>query len=311
MRKHALTALALVAASGASAQTFSLDDNPSRVDLDVLRHRILGGRPVRSLSAGCCRDGSGLRPSLITVSGGVCRCRPAHGGPVDPGRADPRHGFARREVPRRGEPDHDIYHPEVSREMNIRFSVDRATRGLPGTPLASEFANDQHPGISTSPSASTGTPVSLWARSGQGLRGALPTAAPAGVASARSTSARADARSRPGTFIGPGLPAPMIAPGRHDNVDAFNILPDPMMDIDGDGKNDRDSYFSIPPTEALARVSRLRISLPSPRARARVSRLRGRRLRCWGSTCSACLPTPNSGNSATISTGSWSGILAN
>ena len=51
-------------------------------------------------------------------------------------------------------------------------------------------------------------------------------------------------------------PAPPIAPGEHDNIDAYNVLPDPNLDIDGDLITDHDYFFSVPPAQAfLAGVS--------------------------------------------------------
>ncbi|MFI4893378.1 MAG: GC-type dockerin domain-anchored protein [Phycisphaerales bacterium JB058] len=258
MRKHALTALALVAASGASAQTFSLDDNPSAPLTSTFYGIGFSAEDPFGLFLPAVVAGRiGPSPSLITVSGvgyvdaDLLTVDPSI--PAEPilDMASPGGKYLDAVSQ-----DHDIYHPEVSREMNIRFSVDRATRGLPGTPLASEFANDQHPGDIYISERLFRNPGFFVGTLGAGpFAGALPTAAPA-AGSHRleidESALRLTPGLGPGTFIGPGLPAPMIAPGRHDNVDAFNILPDPMMDIDGDGKNDRDSYFSIPPTEALA-----------------------------------------------------------
>lgn len=258
MRKHALTALALVAASGASAQTFSLDDNPS----GPLTSAFYGigfsaedpfGLFLPPVAAGRI----GPSPTLITVSGithvdgTLLTVDPAI--PAEPVLDMPSPGGTYLDAVSQ---DHEIYYPEVSREVNIRFSVDRATRGLPGTPLASEFANNQHPGDIYISERTFRNPGFFVGTLGAGpFAGALPTAMPA-MGTHRLEFDESALHLTPGlgvgNFIGPGLPAPMIVPGRHDNVDAFNILPDPMMDLDGDNKNDRDSFFSIPPAQAMA-----------------------------------------------------------
>ena len=258
MRNCALTALAIVAASGASSQTFSLDDNPSA----PLTSAFFGigfsaedpfGMFLPPVGAGRI----GPSPSLITVSGV---------GFVDADLLTVNAATPSEPVLDMASPagtyldalsqDHEIYFPEASREMNIRFSVDRATRGVPGTPLASEFANNQHPGdIYISDRKFINPGVFVGTLGGGPFAGALPTAV-AAMGSHRLEFDESALHLTPGlgagTFIGPGLPAPAINPGKHDNVDAFNILPDPVMDTDGDGKNNRDSFFSIPPAEAMA-----------------------------------------------------------
>lgn len=258
MRKHAMTAAAILAASGASAQTFSLDDNPSGPLTSAFYGIGFSAEDPFGLFLPPVPAGRiGPSPTLITVSGvtyvdaDLLTVVPAI--PAEPvlDMASPA-GTYLDAVSQ----DHEIYYPEVSPEMNIRFSVDRATNGLPGTPLAGEFAVNQQPGdIYLSDRLFKNPGIYVGTLGAGPFGGVLPTAAPAPGShhlEFDESMLHLTAGMGPGTFVGPGLPAPMFAPGRHDNVDAYNVMPDPVMDVDGDGKNDRDSFFSIPPAEAMA-----------------------------------------------------------
>ena len=258
MRKYALTALALVAASGASAQTFSLDDNPSMPLTSAFYPGLFSAEDPFGLFLPAVPAGRiGPSPTLITMSGvtytdgDLLRMGPAALPEPVLDMASPA-GTYLDAVSQ----DHEDYYPEVSQEVNIRFSVDRATTGLPGSPLAGQFAFNQQAGDIYISERMFRNPGFFVGTLGAGpFAGVLPTAVPvAGTHRLEFDESvfKLTAGLGAGTFIGPGMLAPPHVPGRHDNVDAFNMLPDSVMDTDGDGKNNRDSYFSIPPGEAAA-----------------------------------------------------------
>ena len=258
MSKNAMTILALLAASGASAQTFSLDDNPSAPLTSAFYPGFFSAEDPFGLFLPAVAAGRiGPSPTLITVSGVTFTdgdlLRPGPAALLEPvlDMASPA-GTYLDAISQ----DHEIYFPEVSREMNIRFSVDRATTGLPGTPLSIEFGFNQQAGDIYISEMLFPNPGIFVGTLGAGpFAGFLPTAMP--VAGPHrlefdESKLKLTAGLGAGTFIGPGMLAPLHAPGRHDNVDALNLLPLPAMDTDGDGKNDIDSFFSIPPGEAAA-----------------------------------------------------------
>ncbi len=258
MRKHAMTALALLAASGASAQTFSLDDNPSMPLTSAFYPGLFSAEDPFGLFLPPVPAGRiGPSPTLITVSGITYTdgdlLTVVAAIPTEPvlDMASPAGSYLDAVSQ-----DHEIYYPEVSPEMNMRFSVDRATTGLPGTPLSIEFGSNQQPGDIYISERLYRNPGFFVGTLGAGpFAGVLPTAVLAPgmhMLEVDESMLHLTAGLGPGAFIGPGLPAPMIVPGRHDNVDAYNVLPAPVMDADGDGTNDIDSFFSIPPGEAAA-----------------------------------------------------------
>ncbi|GAB5497081.1 MAG: hypothetical protein Phyf2KO_21610 [Phycisphaerales bacterium] len=259
MKKHALAALAMMIASGASAQTFSLDDNPSAPLTSAFYPGLFSaedpfGLFLPSVAAGLI----GPSPSLITVSGitytdgDLLTVVPAF--PAEPvlDVMAPLGSYLDAVSQ-----DHEIFHAEVSPGMNIRFSVDRATTGLPGTPLATEFGFNQQPGdIYISEMLFPNPGIFVGSLGAGPFSGLLPTAA-AGVPGPHfleidESGLNLTAGLGPGGFLPPAVPAPQIRRGSHDNVDAYNVLPDKTMDVDGDGINDRDYFFSINPGDASA-----------------------------------------------------------
>lgn len=258
MNKHAMTILALLAASGASAQTFSLDDRPSAPLTSAFYPGLFSAEDPFGLGLPAVAAGRiGPSPTLITVSGVTYTdgdlLRPGPAALLEPelDMASPAGSYLDAISQ-----DHEIYFPEVTREVNIRFSVDRATTGLPGTPLADQFARNQQAGDIYISELLFPNPGIFVGTLGAGpFAGFLPTAMP--VAGPHrleidESALKLTAGLGAGTFIGPGMLAPVHMPGTHDNVDALNMLPLPVMDVDGDGKNDIDSFFSIPPGEAAA-----------------------------------------------------------
>jgi hypothetical protein len=258
MKKQTMTALALMMASGASAQTFSLDDNPSAPMTSAFYPGLFSAEDPFGLFLPAVPAGRiGPSPSLITVSGITY---------VDGSLLTVVAAFPAEPVLDIAAPagtylnaisqDHEIFHAEVSQGMNIRFSVDRATTGLPGTPLMTEFGFNQQPGdiyiterLFVNPGVFVGTlPPGPFG-------GVLPTAvAGPGMHFLEYDESKLNltAGLGAGAFIPDGMPAPIIVPGRHDNVDAYNVLPDPVMDLDGDGIDDHDSFMSMNPGDASA-----------------------------------------------------------
>ncbi|MEO0630757.1 MAG: GC-type dockerin domain-anchored protein, partial [Planctomycetota bacterium] len=148
--------------------------------------------------------------------------------------------------------DHDIFNPDVSEGMNVRFSVDRATSGLPATDLEKQFTLNQQPGdIYVSEELFPNPGFFVGSLGGGGFVGLLPTAAVGAPGNHFLEIDEVDL----GLIAGVPTPAddlaPPIAPGEHDNVDAYNVLPDPNLDLDGDGITETDYYFSVPPASAF------------------------------------------------------------
>ncbi|MEM1072373.1 MAG: GC-type dockerin domain-anchored protein [Planctomycetota bacterium] len=258
-----IAAMLAAAAGQASAQTFSLDDNP---DMPLTSAGFAGlysaedpfGLFLLPVPLGLI----GPSPTLVTVSGNVF----VDGDllTINPtGAPEPVLDV----VTPAGEyldavsADHEIFNVEDSEEMHIRFSVDRATTGLPGTDLEKQNSLNQQPGdIYISERRFVNPGIFVGTLGGPGFAGVLPTAAAGAPGSHVLELDESDlwltAGLGPGSFVSDGALAPPIAPGEHDNVDAYNVLPAPTLDANGDLLTDIDYFFSIPPAEAfLAGVS--------------------------------------------------------
>jgi hypothetical protein len=251
-----LTAL-LLAAGSASGQSFSLDDNPDAPLTSPPFAGLFSAEDPFGLMLPAVPMGRiGPSPTLITPSGVTF---------ID--------GDILNTVPMLGEPVIDVFSPsrgyldalssdkeritpDQSQTLNIRFSVDRATTGLPGTPLAGQAGLRQQPGDIYLSLRGFPHPGFFVGTLGAGpFAGLLPTAVIGAPGMHRlefdESSLFLTAGMGPGVFVPPGMPAPAITPGSHDNVDALNIDPDPRLDRDGDGVTDEEIYFSINPAEAF------------------------------------------------------------
>lgn len=271
MKRHALSALALLMASGASAQTFSLDDLPTAPLTSAVYPGLFSAEDPFGLVLPAVVAGRvGPSPSLVTASGiahvdgDLLKVDPAF--PMEP-VLDIRTpaGTYLDAVSQ----DHERFHADVSGGMNIRFSVDRATTGLPGTPLDAEYMFNQQPGdIYVSEDLFPNPGIFVGTLGGGPFAGALPTAALAPgthFLEIDESMLNLTAGMLPGMFTPPGVPANPIGRGTHDNVDAYSVLPEKTMDIDGDRVTDIDSFMSMPPGEAFAMGFSAADILPIPK----------------------------------------------
>lgn len=148
--------------------------------------------------------------------------------------------------------NHAKYSPSVWPVVRLRFSIDRVTGGLPGSASAAQFGNNQQPGdiydstqIFRHPCTFVGTLNSTtpyW--------GILPTAGVGGSNVLAFNQSFFGLRTG-GLIVGPGVVAPAIGQGTHDNIDAYNDLPTPNLDTDGDGLTNFDFYYSTYPAEVV------------------------------------------------------------
>jgi hypothetical protein len=256
LRTTAVTLSLILAAGAATAQTFSLDDNPDAPLTSAAFAGLFSAEDPFGLFLPPTVLGLiGPSPSLITATGltftdgDILTIGPAIGSPVlDVVR--PRGTYLNALSA-----DHERYNAEVSREMNIRFSVDRATTGVPGSPLAVEAGFDQQPADIYLSDRLFPNPGIFVGTLGAGpFAGVLPTAAPVfggHMLEIDESMLLLTAGLGAGVFIPPMVAAPMIMPGTHDNVDAYNVLPERSLDVDGDLITDIDYFFSVPPAEAV------------------------------------------------------------
>jgi len=258
--KTFLTALALAATAGmASAQSFSLDDNPDMP---------LNSAPFAGLYSA--EDPFGL--FLPPVPAGLIGPSPSLAGGIGiaftdgdilkPGTAASPFPVLDVVPPYRSylnalSADHERFGLEQNEEISIRFSVDRATKGVAGSALESENSFNQQPGDIYQSEKNFPHPGFFAGTLGPGpFAGELPTASAGAVASNTLDIDESDlsltAGNGPGTLVGPGIPVPPITKGRHDNVDAFNDMPVPFsnLDLNNDLITDTDYFYSIPPAQA-------------------------------------------------------------
>ncbi len=252
MNRTMSTALTLTIATGSvSAQSFSLDDNPSAPLTSAPFAGLFSAEDPFGLFLPPVVAGLvGPSPSLINplsayTDGDILRFP---GGPFPTLDVVPPAGTYLNAL----SADHERFHPDVSQEMNIRFSVDRATDGLLGTDLAKQFSLNQQPGdIFVSERLFPNPGVFVGSLGGGGFVGLLPTAAPGAPGMNLLEIDELDLGLVAGVPTPSIDPAPPIAPGEHDNVDAYNVLPDPNLDLDGDAITEIDYFFSIPPASAF------------------------------------------------------------
>ena len=255
MKQSLVSAAAICVLAGtATAQSFSLDDNPSAPitsapfpgpfsaedPFGIGLPPVFAGRvgPSPTLGAGY-------------VDGDILEA-PA-GSPVPVPDVLPTFGTYLNAL----SADHERLGPNQLPETQIRFSVDRATDGVPGSALAGEYAGNQQAGDIYASSAFFPNPGVFVGALGPGpFAGLLPTAVAGGIGSNAlqidESALLLTAGLGPGLFIPPGVAAPVHTPGSHDNVDAYNDLPLPFttLDVSGDFVTDVDYFYSLPPAEA-------------------------------------------------------------
>jgi len=145
----------------------------------------------------------------------------------------------------------DITNPPM---INLVFSVDRLTMGLPGSAVAAEAAAMQQPGDIFSSTATFFNPLIFAGGLSPGpFAGVLPTAGSGGL----NTLLIDESDFGLTTASGVIPPAPVlggpITPGSHDNIDAFDsmsLIPDPTS-LSGLSVFTTHSYFTIEPDEAV------------------------------------------------------------
>jgi len=246
-----LCGIAAVALSTTSlhAQSFCLDDNPAAPSFGV-PGPIPGRGAEDPYGLGVPPNwtyGLGLAPSpsLVVAAGFAPQCDGVVMGPGPFPQLPPPDGIYNDALS-----DDSAQHltfPNLP--IRLRFSVDRITNGLGGA-LASEFGFNQHPSdiyLSTiyfvHPQNFVGTPGPL------GYAGALAAPLPG----TSSTTLFADESMYglmvgPGMILPPGVPAPPIVMGSHDNIDEFDSQ---FLDVNGDMQNDTWMYFTLYPDEAF------------------------------------------------------------
>ena len=251
MHRSLSTALVVAMAGSASAQSFSLDDNPDAPLTSAAFAGLFSAEDPFGLFLPAVFAGRiGPSPSLVNplfayTDGDILR---PLGGPFPVLDVVPPAGTYLNAL----SADHEIFSTDDVQRINIRFSVDRATNGIPGTDLEKQFSLNQQPGdifVSEEPFPN---PVAfVGSLGGGGFAGLLPTA----VIGAAGTNILEIDEIDLGLVAGVPTPAddvaPPIAPGEHDNVDAYNVLPEANLDIDGDTLTDIDYYFSVPPASAF------------------------------------------------------------
>ncbi|MGP1271711.1 MAG: GC-type dockerin domain-anchored protein [Phycisphaerales bacterium] len=258
MTRTTRLALAFTLLAGSvNAQTFSLDDNPSAPLTSAPFAGLFSAEDPFGLFLPPVPAGRiGPSPTLITASGITYTdgdvLTVIAGGPPEPVLDI---GAPARSYLDALSADHERLGPDQAQELFIRFSVDRATSGLPGTALERQFLLNQQPGDIFISERAFPHPAIFVGTLGGGFSGVLPSAAPGGIGSNQLEFDESrfflTAGLGPGSFISPALPAPPITPGEHDNVDAFNLFPERTLDVDGDLVTDVDTFLSVPPAEAF------------------------------------------------------------
>ncbi len=238
-----------VAASTAFAQSFSLDDNPSMPLVSAPVPPFLGAEDPYGLGLPASLAGL-MAPSPSLLVGpylDAAILRPGQGVPardIWPPVGDYLDALSGNHF----NPDE----PWLDGEIVLRFSVDRATSGLPGSASFAEAMLNQQPGDIYESDHPWPHPFQFVGQLGPGpFAGILPTAGMGGnnLLYLDESQLMLTAMGGPGALIGPGVPCPPIVPGSHDNVDAFNETPAGVLDVDGDNVTDFGIYFSVPPAE--------------------------------------------------------------
>ena len=258
MRRQASVAsamLAVLAFAGTTttAQTFSVDDNPT---MPLTGYPGFGfgaedpyGMGLPPVAAGRCGPSPTLlhpatgpfidgEPLWVPMPGGppIADCMPPNGIYTDAFSAD-----------------HQTMDPTWVMLPRLVFSVDRWTDGFAGFPLNIEYINNQQAGdvYMTVPKPHPGNFVGTL---GAGpFAGFLPTAFMPGPHALWYDESYFGLT--PGLGAGftlpPAVPAPPVVIGSHDNLDSFNTWPANKLDVNGDMANDFDVFFSIAPDEAV------------------------------------------------------------
>jgi hypothetical protein len=134
--------------------------------------------------------------------------------------------------------------------MRLRFSVDRLSTGAPGTVVSVQAALNQQPGdiyLSTDYYVRPGAFAAWTGLAGYG--GALPSVVPGGPS---LNTLVYDDSVFPllcgGGVVPAGAPAPPIAFGTHDNIDAFDRQ---ILSNNGDGLTDGWMYYAHSPDDSF------------------------------------------------------------
>ncbi|MFO1430481.1 MAG: hypothetical protein U1F76_10130 [Candidatus Competibacteraceae bacterium] len=253
MKYHLTTAAAslvlmsgLTAAPAAQAISFMLDDNPSAPASPLVP-------PPPGIGTGAedpfgQAGPPGLAPSPSLLPGGPLGPVGGFGGDIlSPGPTlqilSPNGYFIGSLSSNKDDHGSSIY---------LDFSVDRASTGMPGTAVAGEAAVNSQPGDIFQSTLAYPSPRTFAGQLGGGIGyvGPLP-GVPAGPG---NNQLRIDA-SQLGLLCGgapcppPGVMAPPITPGSHDNVDGFDFAD---FDPSGTGVFAIRAYFSVYPDEAAA-----------------------------------------------------------
>ncbi len=143
--------------------------------------------------------------------------------------------------------------PNKANRIHLSFSVDRLTRGLPGTDVNRQAMLSQQPGdvfrtesAFPHPINFVGTPPASF-----GYNGPLPIP---GIVPGQNHLLFDESElgltpfGVPGALVGPSNPGGPLGMASHDNVDALNFQP---FDRSGDLITDTWQYYSINPDQAL------------------------------------------------------------
>jgi len=145
--------------------------------------------------------------------------------------------------------NHWKYSTGVWPQVRVRFSIDRVTGGVPGSAAAGQFANNQQPADLYDSSRYFRHPCWFVGTLGAvPYAGVLPTAG-FGGGNVLAFNQNFFGLTAGGLLVGPAVVAPPIGPGSHDNIDAYNDLPVPKLDSDGNGITNFDFYYSTYPAE--------------------------------------------------------------
>ena len=251
----AVMAVSFFCGTTATSQTFSIDDNP-RMPLTGYQGFGFGsedpfGLNLPPVGMGRC----GPSPSLLHpmtgpfIDGMPLRALQPGGPPildVVPPNGVYLDAFSA---------DHELMSPQWVMLPRLEFGVDRWTNGLPGpgTPLNTEWMNNQQPGDMYMAIPRPHPGLFVGTLPGGPFAGFLPTAFMAGPHKLWYDESYFGLTPGlgAGNTLPPGVPAPPIVVGSHDNIDAYNEWPFQVLDRNGDLLNDVDYFFSIAPDEAM------------------------------------------------------------
>lgn len=134
----------------------------------------------------------------------------------------------------------------------LRFSIDRVTGGVGGSAAANQFALNQQPGDIFSSTVVFPDPCRNWAGTLVPIfgpfAGALPTAGIGGSNFLVFNQGAFGLRTG-GGILGPGVVAPPIANGTHDNIDAYDDVHGPITQPGG--FPNFDIYYTVAPVEMV------------------------------------------------------------